>query len=315
LAALENIGEIDDVLRAFLEEQVVAISQQLRPKHQTLKAEHIWKILSPFVTLDGTKEPISTEVISDKVKNTVENSQADLTAALIELLVKSKIIRYLETNETYEIAHDSLAAKIADKRTDEEIALLEVKRLIKSQAALKADAQELFTEKQLNFIEPYLTKLTLETAEKTLIEKSRAAIVAAKIAEKTEQEAELKVAQAQAEKDRQLREKAENASKKARLFSRIAIAIAILAVLAGVYAWQQSQAATIAKTEAQKSLRQSYQSDISRYEREIKLSEQNIKSYEQYKAENDVIDLEKNKIDSLQTLVKDINIEIQNLKK
>jgi hypothetical protein len=299
----------------FLEEQVVAISQQLRPKHLTLKAEHIWKILSPFVTLDGTKEPISTEVISDKVKNTVENSQADLTAALIELLVKSKIIRYLETNETYEIAHDSLAAKIADKRTDEEIALLEVKRLIKSQAALKADAQELFTEKQLNFIEPYLTKLTLETAEKTLIEKSRAAIVAAKIAEKTEQEAELKVAQAQAEKDRQLREKAENASKKARIFSRIAIAIAILAVLAGVYAWQQSQAATIAKTEAQKSLRQSYQSDISRYEREIKLSEQNIKSYEQYKAENDVIDLEKNKIDSLQTLVKDINIEIQNLKK
>jgi hypothetical protein len=315
LAALENIGEIDDVLRAFLEEQVVAITQQLRPKHLTLKAEHIWKILSPFVTLDGTKEPISTEVISDKVKNTVENSQADLTAAIIESLVKSKIIRYLETNETYEIAHDSLAAKIADKRSDEEIALLEVKRLIKSQAALKADAQELFTEKQLNFIEPYLTKLTLETAEKTLIEKSRAAIVAAKIAEKTEQEAELKVAQAQAEKDRQLREKAENASKKARIFSRIAIAIAILAVLAGVYAWQQSQAATIAKTEAQKSLRQSYQSDISRYEREIKLSEQNIKSYEQYKAENDVIDLEKNKIDSLQTLVKDINIEIQNLKK
>ena len=315
LAALENIGEIDDVLRAFLEEQVVAITQQLRPKHLTLKAEHIWKILSPFVTLDGTKEPISTEVISDKVKNTVENSQTDLTAAIIESLVKSKIIRYLETNETYEIAHDSLAAKIADKRSDEEIALLEVKRLIKSQAALKADAQELFTEKQLNFIEPYLTKLTLETAEKTLIEKSRAAIVAAKIAEKTEQEAELKVAQAQAEKDRQLREKAENASKKARIFSRIAIAIAILAIIAGVYAWQQSNAATIAKTEAQKSLRQSYQSDISRYEREIKLSEQNIKSYEQYKAENDVIDLEKNKIDSLQTLVKDINIEIQNLKK
>jgi hypothetical protein len=55
----------------------------LRPKHLTLKAEHIWKILSPFVTLDGTKEPISTEVISDKVKNTVENSQADLTAAII----------------------------------------------------------------------------------------------------------------------------------------------------------------------------------------------------------------------------------------
>jgi hypothetical protein len=236
LAALENIGEIDDVLRAFLEEQVVAITQQLRPKHLTLKAEHIWKILSPFVTLDGTKEPISTEVISDKVKNTVENSQTDLTAAIIESLVKSKIIRYLETNETYEIAHDSLAAKIADKRSDEEIALLEVKRLIKSQAALKADAQELFTEKQLNFIEPYLTKLTLETAEKTLIEKSRAAIVAAKIAKETAREAELKAAQAQAEKDKQLRENAENATKKATRFSRVAIIVAVAAALAAVFA-------------------------------------------------------------------------------
>jgi DNA polymerase III delta prime subunit len=238
VAALENIGEIDDVLRAFLEEQVVVISQQLRPKHLTLKAEHIWKILSPFVTLDGTKEPISTEVISDKVKNTVENSQTDLTAAIIESLVKSKIIRYLETNETYEIAHDSLAAKIADKRSDEEIALLEVKRLIKSQAALKADAQELFTEKQLNFIEPYLTKLTLETAEKTLIEKSRAAIVAAKIAKETAREAELKAAQAQAKKDKQLRENAENATKKATRFSRVAIIVAVAAALAAVFAYR-----------------------------------------------------------------------------
>jgi hypothetical protein len=236
VAALENIGEIDDVLRAFLEEQVVVISQQLRSKHPTLKAEHIWKILSPFVTLDGTKEPISTAVISDKVKNTVENSSPNLTAALIESLVKSKIIRYLETNETYEIAHDSLALKIADKRSDEEIALLEVKRLIKSQAALKADAQELFTEKQLNFIEPYLTKLTLETAEKTLIEKSRAAIVAAKIAKETAREAELKAAQAQAKKDKQLRENAENATKKATRFSRVAIIVAVAAALAAVFA-------------------------------------------------------------------------------
>jgi hypothetical protein len=175
-------------------------------------------------------------VISDKVKNTVENSSPNLTAALIESLVKSKIIRYLETNETYEIAHDSLAAKIADKRSDEEIALLEVKRLIKSQAALKADAQELFTEKQLNFIEPYLTKLTVETDEKALLEKSRAAIKAAKTAEQAAQEAELKAAQAQAEQDRILREKAENATKKATRFSRIAIIVAVAAALAAVFA-------------------------------------------------------------------------------
>ena len=66
-----------------------------------------------------------------------------------------------------------MAKRIADKRSDEEIALLEVRRLIKSQTELKADAREPFTEKQLNFIEPFLEKLKLDQEEKNLLAESK----------------------------------------------------------------------------------------------------------------------------------------------
>jgi hypothetical protein len=314
VAALQNIGEIDDVLRDFIEEQVVVISRQLREKYPTLRSEHIWKILSPFVTLDGTKEPIPLAVIQDKVKNTIGNSSKDLTLDLLESLIQSKIIRYLESNENYEIAHDSLAAKIEEKRSDEEIAILEVKRLIKSQALLKADAQELFTEKQLNFIEPYLSELTLESKEQDLIDRSLTAVIAAKKAAKVEQEAELKAAQAQAEKDRILREKAESASKRAKVFTAIAVVIALFAVGTSFYAWQQSHAAKLAKEKAQESLIKSYKSDINRYKREVNIYNDHLKSYQSYDAGNDVITLETNKRDSLENLVKDLEIVIEELK-
>jgi hypothetical protein len=314
VTALRNIGEIDDVLRDFIEEQVVVISRKLRKKYPNLRSEHIWKILSPFVTLDGTKEPIPLAVIQDKVQNTVENSPKGLTLDLLESLIQSKIIRYLESNENYEIAHDSLAAKIEEKRSDEEIAILEVKRLIKSQALLKADAQELFTEKQLNFIEPYLSELTLENKEQNLIDRSAAAVVTAKKAAKAEQEAELKAAQAQAEKDRILREKAESASKRAKVFTAIAVVIALFAVGTSFYAWQQSHAAKLAKEKAQESLIKSYESDINRYKREVNIYNQHLKSYQSYDAGADVINLETNKRDSLKLLVQDLEIIIEELK-
>lgn len=151
---------------------------------------------------------------------------------------KSKIIRYLENDEVYEIAHDALAAKIAEKRSDDEIALLEVKRLIKSQAALKEDAREPFTQRQMDFIAPYLYQLELDDKELQLLEDSHQKIKAEQEAEKARQQAELKATQEQAKKDRILRKQAENATQKATRFSRIAIIVAVAAVLAAVFAYR-----------------------------------------------------------------------------
>ncbi|TAE57688.1 MAG: ATP-binding protein, partial [Bacteroidetes bacterium] len=55
-AALDQMGGIGDVLRDFLDEQVLFIARQLDQAPDTL-----WQILSPFVTLDGTKEPLTAD--------------------------------------------------------------------------------------------------------------------------------------------------------------------------------------------------------------------------------------------------------------
>ncbi|MFN0016444.1 MAG: ATP-binding protein [Saprospiraceae bacterium] len=164
LDTLKKIGNIGDVLRDFLDEQVLLIARTLDQK-----PDAIWQILSPLVTLDGTKEPLS----GPDLCNRRPEMAATLIDSTLQALVKGRILRFSEHNQRYEIAHDSLAKQIAAKRSDEEIALLEVQRMVKSQVAMKAEAREFFSEKQLAFMEPYLKKLTLGAEENTHLENSR----------------------------------------------------------------------------------------------------------------------------------------------
>jgi len=173
LEALNKMGEIDDVLREFIEEQVLAISRRLIPEFPALDEDNIWNILSPLVTLEGTKEPIAKEELYARL----EFKPAAIDATL-EAFINSRIIRYNEEEAFYEIAHDALAKQIATKRSDEEIALLEVRRLIHSQSALNENAREMFSAKQLSFIEPFLEKLVLTPEEEQLIADSRKSVKA-----------------------------------------------------------------------------------------------------------------------------------------
>jgi hypothetical protein len=160
--AVKKIGDIGDVLRNFLEEQVAGISKKLVADYSDITIETVWKILSPFATLEGTKEPIGKENLYDRLPDVDKN----LISAIVDSFINSRILRYTDESDIFEIAHDSLAKRIAEKRSDEEIALLEIKRLIRSQTALKADTRELFSEKQLNFLEPFLVKINLTAEEK-----------------------------------------------------------------------------------------------------------------------------------------------------
>lgn len=102
----------------------------------------------------------------------------------MEALVNSRILRYSENEDLYEIAHDSLAQRIAEKRDDEEIALLEIRRLIKGQLSLNEDARSLFSDNQLEFMSPFLQKTALTEEEQGFIDRSRAKVAA----DKAEQE-------------------------------------------------------------------------------------------------------------------------------
>jgi hypothetical protein len=273
--ALDAIGDIDDVLSDFLEEQVETVSRQLKAKYPDSQPKMIWEILSPFASLEGTKVPTSKEMLYDRLPQT-EKTMID---EVVEAFVNCRILRVSDSENLYEIAHDSLAVRIADKRSDEEIALLEVHRLIKSQTSTKEEARELFTEKQLAFISPFIEKLHLTPEERSWIDKSQEAV-------EYKKNEELRMARAQAEKERQERleeikrmkeeqqRKDEERKRKAR-WQRIVVVIIIgFSIVVAFVAWDaiksrgiaedKEREAVIKKREADSALRSLRESQFTR---------------------------------------------------
>lgn len=240
LNALHEIGDIGDVLRNFLEEQATAISKKLSAVYNNVSREATWNILSPFATLEGTKEPISKKDLYERLPD-VDPSLVD---AAVEAFINSRILRYTEETDLYELAHDSLAKRIAEKRSDEEIALLEIKRLVKTQTSLKSDARELFSEKQLNFIEPFLEKIKLSVEERELITQSHEAVARQKAAEKEQQERETQRLQER----QQLLEKTQRTQ--TRFIRWIGVALVLMIALA-IWAYTQKQTALLNEQKAQ----------------------------------------------------------------
>jgi len=168
MEALNKMGDILDVMRDFLEEQVQIISRKLGSIDNPLTTETLWSVLSHFATLEGTREPISISSLADSVTELDQQMIGEIVSAFVD----RRILLHNEADNKYELVHDSLAKKIAEKRTDEDIALLEVRKLIRNQSALNKDAHELLTGKQLNFIEPYLGLLKLTKEEDQMIRES-----------------------------------------------------------------------------------------------------------------------------------------------
>lgn len=169
LKQLDTMGEIGDVLINFLEDQVNSISKKLSNLYPGLTEEMTWKILSPFATPEGTREPISRQGLHDSLPG----HDSSLINAVLEQFVNSRILRYNELIDMFEIAHDALAKPISEKRSVEEKALLEIRKLIKNQVAVNEDARAYFTERQLIFIEPFLNKFKQTREESDWIKKSR----------------------------------------------------------------------------------------------------------------------------------------------
>jgi len=223
--SLNKLGDIGDVLSTFLEEQAVSVTKTLSNRFPTISIAIVWNILSPFATLEGTKEPMEKANLYR-----LTGLEPTLIDQTIETFIDSRILRYTEETDQYEIAHDSLAKRIAEKRSDEQIAVLEIKRLIKSQTSLKADAREPFSEKQLTFIEPFLGKIQLSPEEEKLIAQSREAITKRRAEEQ----------RARDEENKRLREK-QHAQKRFIRWMVVASFVSILLAVFSVFSWLQAK--------------------------------------------------------------------------
>ena len=75
-AKLLGMGTIGDVLRDFLESQVKSICEKNSLSGNKVLPETIWKILSPFSTLEGTKQPILVKDLHEQLKRDVKINEA-----------------------------------------------------------------------------------------------------------------------------------------------------------------------------------------------------------------------------------------------
>jgi tetratricopeptide (TPR) repeat protein len=123
-------------------------------------------VLEEFATLEGTKQPVSrSELVArlPELKTIVDDC--------LKALTDRRVLRQLD--EAYELAHDSLARRIADTRSAERKTLLKVQKLVKDRWAGYGQTGTLLNREEIGFITPYLPKLPLSKEETTFVARSR----------------------------------------------------------------------------------------------------------------------------------------------
>lgn len=168
-AFIQKHGGIKDVLGEFLEAQMKDIQRAFRHRYPEVNKTTVQKLLGRFVTLEGTKRPMSLQEI-----NHPELNEEQLLFCL-ERMETARILRQEEG--MFELAHDTLALHIAEQRSADEIAFLEVVKMIKDRYQLYSQTQTLLNANELQLVaynQPALRKEALLDAEEwSYIEKSK----------------------------------------------------------------------------------------------------------------------------------------------
>lgn len=166
---VDRIGLLGDVMASFLEEQVDAIQKRLTEKHPDVDENAAWKTISAFSTLEGTKIPMTKPEVQEQVP--YSSGQLDLMLGLFE---KARILRLADG--IYEIAHDTLALQVSEKRSGEEKALLEIQKLVDDRYGAFIQTGALMGKKELDYISPYQSKLPTTDDQKQFIKKSKKSV-------------------------------------------------------------------------------------------------------------------------------------------
>lgn len=166
---VRRVGDIAAVLEEFLEKQSSGIQRALHREIPEAPPNAVRKVLNFFVTLEGTKRPYYKKDIN------IPKLQPDVVHFCLGQLEKARILR-IDDNQ-YELAHDTLADVIARKRSQEEVALLEVKKVVQDRMREFGGKQTYLNRNELlyiaNFEKQLQDELLLEAEAWEFIEKSK----------------------------------------------------------------------------------------------------------------------------------------------
>ncbi|UCG26915.1 MAG: hypothetical protein JSV24_08010, partial [Bacteroidales bacterium] len=165
---LEEIGDVSDLLGAFLEEQISVLEDP----------DNGLAILKSFVSIKGTKRQITEEEVLESSRSYGQEIDSDILKELIQNFVNLRILRDKDENGRYELRHDSLAAKIYEKITLVEKEIMEVRQLIENAYIYYQQRKILLSQEDLKYIETYEDRLFLTKELQAFVNASKADYIA-----------------------------------------------------------------------------------------------------------------------------------------
>jgi GTPase SAR1 family protein/multidrug efflux pump subunit AcrA (membrane-fusion protein) len=273
---------LERVLDSFLKNQL----QELAPAHGE-KAP--LELLAAMISERHTKLQLSAADLETALTKNAVALQQPLPDLLREL-EQRRILRTLKSGEQtqYEIRHDVLARVVGQNLT-EDMKLREKAREI---YRVYGERKGLFSREDLDYLRAFEGYLGYSDDLKSRIEDS---------------EGHLREVQA-----REL-----EATKRRLRVVRGLLAAVFMGLLAAGYFWfdadRKTKEVEKAKIEAQQNLIESYRSDIKRFQNEIVIAERNRASFRLQNAEDDLIKLEAQKIDTLSQRILDLEMRIKQL--
>ena len=160
---LERAGSITDLLGTFLNEQVMKMDDPALAD----------AILKSFVSARGTKRQLTAPEAAGSVQIFNPGIKTEQVREMILSLVNLRILRGEDEEGRYELRHDSLAAKIFEKISGEEMDLLEVRQFIENALLNYSKREIMLSPDDFAYIGDREKRLQLSGELKSFIDRSR----------------------------------------------------------------------------------------------------------------------------------------------
>ena len=234
LPGIKALGDIEDVLGRFLDEQKWQLQSNAAQQFANIPDDALSTVLDVFVTPEGTKRPVTytgTEenlVLDAQVAQWLSGISTKTLGFIIRQLINRRILR--QTENSLELAHDALALLIDQKRSETQRRVNEVLSRLLIAHKEYLETRESLSKKQINVIEELWPTLKIRLSADLLafVEQSKAEL--------------LQKEQAELLAEREKRRRATRAA-------AVAIVLAALSIAALVFATVKAEQTKKAKNE------------------------------------------------------------------